>query len=79
MTEKEWDERLIDFMKQEMTAKMEKNRAKGRSGWWSDECLDDEELGEMLMEHLGKLQFLDAAILAGMIHFREKIRAEGKL
>lgn len=76
--EERWDTRMIDFMFREMTGKMRANREKGRSGWWAKDRCDNDFLGEMLFEHLQKGQYLDVAILASMIHFRDHHEKEGQ-
>ncbi|AVO22995.1 hypothetical protein HWB57_gp158 [Erwinia phage vB_EamM-Bue1] len=68
------DDEAIDAFAAAMKAKMARSRDKGRSGWEDRGMVTDEQLAEMLIEHLGKTNagnFEDVAIFCMMLHHRK--------
>lgn len=59
-----------------MNLKLAKARAKGRTGWWRDECTI-EALKSMLVEHVAKGDMVDVMNIAAMIEAK-KAMAEFK-
>ncbi len=73
MSDVEADYYLVRYCAEQMTAKLALSRAKGRSGWHTDRCNDDQLL-TMLKAHVEKGDMVDALNLAGMIMVRQESR-----
>ena len=57
-----------------MAEKLHASTRKGRAGWHDREAVSDEELSQMLIEHLSKSNagtFVDIANFAMMLHLRD--------
>lgn len=73
-TEQFVDAHLVTLTAAEFTRKLAEARLKGRHGWWNDQLCSEQTLHDMLLEHVGKGNedsYLDIAILAMMIHYRQ--------
>ena len=75
LSDVEADHYLVRRCAEQMTAKLALSRAKGRSGWHTQDCSDD-TLREMLREHLEKGDMVDVLNLAGMILVRQEVREQ---
>lgn len=64
------DERLCHYAADAMDEKLEISRAKGRGGWWREECTI-EQLKAMLAEHVDKGDMVDVMNIAAMIWAKE--------
>ena len=74
------DEMLVEFTKGEMRLKLADSRAKGRGGWWNPEWCSRTHLQDLLKEHVAKSgpgNYMDIAILAAMLHYRNRFDASG--
>lgn len=57
-----------------MSKKLETSRIKGRGGWHTHQCSENNLL-EMLREHVEKGDMIDVMNLAGMIYMREHFKS----
>lgn len=67
----EADQYLVLRCARAMTAKLATSRAKGRGGWHTPEC-DDNNLRKMLLDHVEKGDMVDVLNIAGMILVRQE-------
>lgn len=68
------DDTAVDAFSQAMKAKLDVARAKGRAGWNNSLACSDEQLADMLIQHLAKGNdgtFEDVANFAMMLHQRK--------
>lgn len=68
------DNYLVMECSKAMFKKLELSRAKGRGGWHTRQCSDDNLLA-MLHEHIKKGDMIDVMNLAGMIYMREHFKS----
>lgn len=65
------DDLAVDRFAQVMKDKLAKSREKGRGGWDNPEVCSVEDLGRMLLEHIGKGDPVDVANFCMMLHERK--------
>ena len=69
-TNEEADEILLKYISVYMREKLRKKREEGRGGWYTLQCCD-EDLIDLLKEHIKKEDWIDVVNLAAMLHTRK--------
>jgi hypothetical protein len=70
MDDAQADTLLVAKAAMDMRLKLQKKRTQGFGGWYKRSGMSNEELKQMLKEHVEKGDMVDVLNLAGMIHFR---------